>query len=284
MMKGSVTMSIERARAYLKEFEMEERIMELAESSATVELAAEALHCEPERIAKTLSFLVGEQPILIVAAGDARIDKVYNLLSQRSPLSTWLQVKTAGTVQIILDIEVTGRKSYKTAEIQQQILTALYNAYSPEKSTIGGSVRISDIYALIDNCSMVDYLHIKKFYTKPWPNTIYGNRELLINNFKLEKATGSNTYFITFSNNTEFRIRAAKGGFDSTGRVGNSSTYQDADNDVTFSFGVADNGYQNGFRYSITISEPNMDYEDPGFNIPVFSSNSQLTLTVKETI
>ena len=67
-------MSIERARAYLKEFGMEERIMELAESSATVELAAEALHCEPERIAKTLSFLVGEQPILIVAAGDARID------------------------------------------------------------------------------------------------------------------------------------------------------------------------------------------------------------------
>ena len=74
MMKGSVTMSIERARAYLKEFGMEERIMELTESSATVELAAEALHCEPERIAKTLSFLVGEQPILIVAAGDARID------------------------------------------------------------------------------------------------------------------------------------------------------------------------------------------------------------------
>ena len=72
--KGSVTMSIERARAYLKEFGMEERIMELAESSATVELAAEALHCEPERIAKTLSFLMGEQPILIVAAGDARID------------------------------------------------------------------------------------------------------------------------------------------------------------------------------------------------------------------
>ena len=67
-------MSIERARTYLKKFGMEERIMELAESSATVELAAEALHCEPERIAKTLSFLVGEQPILIVAAGDARID------------------------------------------------------------------------------------------------------------------------------------------------------------------------------------------------------------------
>lgn len=77
-------MSIERARAYLKEFEMEERIMELAESSATVELAAEALHCEPERIAKTLSFLMGEQPILIVAAGDARIDN-HNIRQPSEP-------------------------------------------------------------------------------------------------------------------------------------------------------------------------------------------------------
>lgn len=217
-------------------------------------------------------------------AGDARIEKVYNLLSQRSPLTTWLQVKTAGTVQIMLDIDVTGKKSYKSAEIQQQILTALYNAYSPEKSEIGGNVRISDIYALIDNLSMVDYLHIKKFYTKPWPNTIYGNRELLVNTFKLDKATGTNTYFITFSNDSEFRIRAAKGSFNTLGTVGNSSIYTDQDNGVIFSLGIADNGYQNGFRYSITISEPNMDYEDPGFNIPVFQSNSQLTLTVKEII
>ena len=53
---------------------MEERIREFEVSSATVELAAEVLHCEPCRIAKTLSFMVNENPILIVAAGDARID------------------------------------------------------------------------------------------------------------------------------------------------------------------------------------------------------------------
>ena len=43
--------------------------------------------------------------------------------------------------------------------------------YSPDHSSIGGSVRISDIYALIDNLSMVDYLHITKFYIVPWPKT-----------------------------------------------------------------------------------------------------------------
>ena len=67
-------MSIDRVRAYFRQFGMEARILEFDVSSATVELAAAALHVEPGRIAKTLSFMVGEQPILIVAAGDARID------------------------------------------------------------------------------------------------------------------------------------------------------------------------------------------------------------------
>lgn len=67
-------MSIEKVKAYFKGFGMEERILEFDVSSATVELAAEALHCAPQRIAKTLSFLVDGQAVLVVAAGDARID------------------------------------------------------------------------------------------------------------------------------------------------------------------------------------------------------------------
>ena len=67
-------MSIELVRAYFRSYGIENRIQELDHSSATVALAAEALGTEPCRIAKTLSFLVGGSPILIVAAGDARID------------------------------------------------------------------------------------------------------------------------------------------------------------------------------------------------------------------
>ena len=67
-------MSIEKGRAYFAQFGMEDQVIEFNVSSATVELAAAALSCEPQRIAKTLSFLVNEQAILIVAAGDARID------------------------------------------------------------------------------------------------------------------------------------------------------------------------------------------------------------------
>ena len=67
-------MSIDRVRAYFRELGVEDKVQELAESSATVELAAQALGVEPGRIAKTLSFMVNEQPILIVAAGDVKID------------------------------------------------------------------------------------------------------------------------------------------------------------------------------------------------------------------
>ena len=67
-------MAIERVKEYFKQYGMADRVREFDVSSATVELAAQALDCEPSRIAKTLSFLVDGRAILIVAAGDAKID------------------------------------------------------------------------------------------------------------------------------------------------------------------------------------------------------------------
>lgn len=217
-------------------------------------------------------------------ASSELINRVYNLLSQRAPMTTWLKVKSAGKVQIILEMDVTGKKSYKTAEIQTQILTALYNAYSPEQAQIGGSVRLSDIYALIDNLSTVDYLHLTKFYIKPWPTTIYGNKELNPGQFKLNKAKGSMTYYITFNSSTTFTVRSVSNGYVTTGSVGSSIQIIDKANGFDFSLDIQNNSYQSGYRYSITVSEPNHDYEDPGFNLPVFENASQLTLTVKEIV
>ncbi len=67
-------MAIEKVREYFAQWGLQDQILEFDVSSATVELAAQALHCEGCRIAKTLSFLVGEESILVVAAGDARVD------------------------------------------------------------------------------------------------------------------------------------------------------------------------------------------------------------------
>lgn len=67
-------MSIQRVKDYFRALGLEDRVLEFDVSSATVDLAAQALGCAPCRIAKTLSFLVDGRAILIVAAGDARID------------------------------------------------------------------------------------------------------------------------------------------------------------------------------------------------------------------
>ena len=67
-------MSIEKVKAFFAQHGMEDRVLEFSVSSATVELAAAALGCEGCRIAKTLSFSVNGEPILIVAAGDAKVD------------------------------------------------------------------------------------------------------------------------------------------------------------------------------------------------------------------
>ena len=67
-------MAIEKVKEYFAKFGMEDRVIEFAESSATVELAAHAAGVEPGRIAKSLSFKVEDQPILIIVAGDEKID------------------------------------------------------------------------------------------------------------------------------------------------------------------------------------------------------------------
>ena len=67
-------MSLNNVKEYFKKYNMEDRVIELSSSSATVKEAAEALGTEEALIAKTLSFIIEDKPILIVAAGDAKID------------------------------------------------------------------------------------------------------------------------------------------------------------------------------------------------------------------
>lgn len=67
-------MSLQRAKDYLKKYNLEDQIMEFSVSSATVSDAAKAINCEEQDIAKTLSFLVADKPIVIVVSGDSKID------------------------------------------------------------------------------------------------------------------------------------------------------------------------------------------------------------------
>lgn len=67
-------MSVEKVKAFFDQFGMKDKVVELEQSSATVLLAARAIGVEPARIAKTMSFKQGENCLLVVAAGDTKID------------------------------------------------------------------------------------------------------------------------------------------------------------------------------------------------------------------
>ena len=219
-----------------------------------------------------------------VIASQVLLEKVYEYVKQHSPLTTWLNVKPVGEVNIILDIEVTGKKNYSESEIQSQVRSALLDKYSISKSEIGGSVRISDIYALIDNLPCVDYLHINKFYLKPWPQTIYGSTPLRIDNFTVDKAKNATKYLVVFNDAENYTIYSVTGGFTIRGKVGKSLTVNDLNNGMKFGITVISNGYTEGNRYIFMVSAPNFDYTDPGYNIPTFTDTNQLKLKINEVL
>lgn len=97
-------MAIERVKEYFTKYGMENRIIELDESSATVELAAQALGCEPERIAKSLSFMVQGQPVLIICAGDVKVDNA----KYKAKFSTKAKMLTADEAETLVGHAVGG--------------------------------------------------------------------------------------------------------------------------------------------------------------------------------
>lgn len=97
-------MAIEKVKAYFAQYGMADRVQEFPVSSATVELAAQALHCEPCHIAKTLSFLVGDKAILIVAAGDAKVDNP----KYKAQFGTKAKMLTPGQVETMVGHGVGG--------------------------------------------------------------------------------------------------------------------------------------------------------------------------------
>lgn len=220
-------------------------------------------------------------------ASSALCTKVLNYLKEHSPLTTWINVYAAGIAQINLELEVTGKPSFSSNEIRSSILQALYEAYSYAKAQIGGKVRISDLYAMVDNLPEVDYLYIKKFFVSPWPTIIYGDTQLQLafGTNGIEKASGRMEYLITFSNKGLWNIYSKTGGYVQKGINADSTRVEDYGNGMIFNITLKNrNLISEGSKYSITISEPNMDYEEPGFNQVVFDDPNLLKLKIRETV
>ena len=158
--------------------------------------------------------------------------------------------------------------------------------YSAANSEIGRGVRMSDMYALLDNLSTVDYLTINEFYLKPWPKTIYGKAPLVLSSYKLTKSPLEPVeYLVTFTSSINYSIVSKDGQYRSTGEVGKSITFNDQYHDTKFSWTTPASTQQSGDRYSVVISKSNTDVDNIGYNLAVFDDpTSQLVLTINETI
>lgn len=152
-------MSIEKVKAYFAQYGMQERILEFPVSSATVELAAEALHCEPCRIAKTLSFMVGEKPVLIVATGDTKIDNP----KYKAQFGTKAKMLTPEQAEILVGHAVggvcpfavqPGVEVYLDASLKQfeTVFPACGSSNSAIELTIPELERYSGYTAWVDVC------------------------------------------------------------------------------------------------------------------------------------
>ena len=102
-------------------------------------------------------------------ASSALLDSVEKTISKSKVITTSIEVLSTHKSQVFLDITITGKKSFKSNDISNQVKKALTTAYDYNNSDINKPVRLSDIYALIDNQSMVDYLTINKLYQLPYP-------------------------------------------------------------------------------------------------------------------
>lgn len=156
-------MSIEKVKEYFKEFGIENRILELDHTSATVELAALALECKPSDIAKTMSFLIGDQPIVIVMAGDKKIDnaKYKHTLGKKAKMISHDQVesvighKVGGVCPFALkeNVKVYLDESLKSHEF---IYPACGSSNSAIKMSIPELEKYSNYIGWIDVCKDVE--------------------------------------------------------------------------------------------------------------------------------
>lgn len=150
-------MSFEDARMHLSKCGVEKRIMEFDVSSATVEQAAQALHCAAERIAKTLSFKVGEKAILIVAAGNYKIDNA----KYKAFFKTKAKMLTSEEVTSLIGHQVggvcpfgvkSGIKIYLDESLKQ--FATVFPACGSRNSAI--ELTPTELEAFISDCQWID--------------------------------------------------------------------------------------------------------------------------------
>ena len=152
-------MSLEKAKAYLAEKGYADHVIELEDSSATVQLAAQALGVEPGMIAKTMSFLIGEEAILILTEGTAKVDNrkykdTFHMKAKMIPFEEvegWIGHEPGGVCPFGIK---EGIKVYLDESLKQfdTVYPAAGNDHSAVKLTIAELEEVAGAVGWVDVC------------------------------------------------------------------------------------------------------------------------------------
>ena len=240
------------------------------------------------------------------------INNVKQRMESSKVLTTRVSVYSTHAAKIYLSATITGKKSFKSIDISNQVKKALLDAYNYQSSGINKSVRQSDLYALMDNQPMVDFLTITELYLLPYPIAININSQnteeivsvpaLNITYFKMisfntatPETDYENCYIQTVieDGNAFYRIFTNKnvsGNALYTGQYGkpiNVSLYKSKFT-MTINLPVENANYENGTVYQLTTQPMGsngrlVDLIPHNYNIPVISSDN-ITLTINEVV
>lgn len=217
------------------------------------------------------------------------IANVKKYITDRSTVGDLITVLPANISKLKLDLQVTGRPGSSESSIKNAILSALYNEYNSSKYGLGNSVRLSDIYALIDNLKEVDYLYIKDIYLTPYVKSVYGHTYLNMDYTRIDTGSIKNgksvTYLISFNAAGGYRIYSTTGGYSSENFAASqaSVTINDVKNNISFNLKLY-NLYDipKGSKFQFTITEQGHEFEANKFSSIIF--NGDINLDIKEVM
>lgn len=211
-------------------------------------------------------------------ASVALLNSVADFFEDKRMITTFLQVKSTGESLIRLSINITGRLRMKADMIKNEVRRALLNQYGTGKRNVGDDIRISDIYALVDNQPSVDFANITHLALTPYFFPI-NTDEPLNYNLILKGTKINRTFIIIYHTGTTFILRK---------KVGNSDFFEsylelnnEYENDF-FKITIESGSYTVADRWEFTIYPTNQDIEINDFSIPSLL-DEHLSLNVTET-
>lgn len=235
-------------------------------------------------------------------ASSALLDSVEKIISKSKVITTSIEVLSTHKSQVFLDMTITGKKSFKSNDLSNQVKKALTTAYDYNNSDINKPVRLSDIYALIDNQSMVDYLTINKLYQLPYPipqknTSLPLNISYFVQN--INPVTTGEEYIVvvnTFFANKHYDVLIQKfygGGSDNKllglGSYGEVINVLDLETQTKIIFQITINkpsenlDYGEGDKYELTLLPMNQDLYPLSYQIPIIE-NQNITLSINEVV